>query len=145
MAVPSARRDYRHDPRPVAQAYNPRTAVAISIPERSVGDVTILDVPSQVMFYEGAALLRSRINDLVNAGRTKFLLDLAQVTYLDSFGVGVIAGKFATIRRNGGDLKLLRPSARSRHVLAIAGLMDIFETFDDEDAALRSFEPNART
>ena len=139
------RSTFHADPRRQPQAYNPATGVAISIPERVVGDVAILDVPSQVMFYEGAELLRARINDLVAGGRLKFLLDLAQVTYLDSFGVGVIAGKYASIRRKGGDLKLLRPSARSQHVLGIAGLMKIFESFDDEDEAIRSFQSNVRT
>ena len=126
------------------EAYNPRTAVTLSIPDRSVGDVSILDVPAQVRFYEGAALLRTRINDLVTGGRLKILLDLRQVTYLVSFGVGVIASKYVSVRKRGGDLKLLHPSERSRHVLDIAGLMDIFECFDDEEAALRSFTSPAR-
>jgi anti-sigma B factor antagonist len=119
--------------------------VANLIAERSIGDVTILDVPAQVMFYEGAALLRTRIGELVADGRLKLLLDLRQVTYLDSFGVGVIASKYVSIRGKGGDLKLLRPSPRSVHVLTIAGLMKILESFDEEDAAVRSFESDART
>lgn len=118
--------------------------MTLSIPDRAVGDVNILDVPAQVRFYEGAALLRTRINDLVADGRLKILLDLRQVTYLDSFGVGVIASKYVSVRKRGGDLKLLHPSDRSRHVLKIAGLMDIFECFDDEETALRSFTSNAR-
>jgi anti-sigma B factor antagonist len=119
--------------------------VAISISERCIGDVTILEVPAEVMFYEGAALLRSRINELVAEGRLKVLLDLRRVTYLDSFGVGVIAAKYVSVRGKGGDLKLLHPSARSVHVLRIAGLMDIFDSFDDEEEALRSFASGART
>ena len=119
--------------------------MAISISERSIGDVVILEVPPQVMFYEGAALLRSRITELVAGGHLKLLLDLRHVTHLDSFGVGVIASKYVSLRGRGGELKLLRPSPRSRHVLSIAKLTDIIETFDDEDAAIRSFEPNART
>jgi len=119
--------------------------VANSIAERSIGDVTILDVPAQVMFYEGAALLRGRITELVAAGRMKLLLDLSRVTYLDSFGVGVIASKYVSMRGKGGALKLLCPSARSVHVLAIAGLMKILESFDDEDTAIRSFQADART
>ena len=119
--------------------------MAISIPERRIGDVTILEVPPQVVFYEGAALLRGRINELVTEGRLKVLLDLSQVSYLDSFGVGVIASKYVSVRCKGGDLKLLRPSARSLHVLRIAKLAAILESFDDEDAALRSFQSGART
>jgi anti-sigma B factor antagonist len=114
--------------------------VALAISERSVGDVTILDVPAQVMFYQGAALLRTRVNQLLDDGRRWFLLDLSQVTHLDSFGVGVIASRYVSVRGRGGDLKLLRPSDRSRHVLGTAGLMKIFESFDDEADAVRSFE-----
>ena len=129
-------------PRASAWAYNPPAVVAIAIPERSIGDVVILEVPPQVMFYEGAALLRARINDLVGDGRLKVLLDLQHVTHLDSFGVGVIASKYVSIRGRGGNLKLLRPSPRSLHVLSIAKLTDILECFEDEDAALRSFHSN---
>ena len=119
--------------------------MATSITERSIGDVTILDVPAQVMFYEGAALLRARITELASEGRLKLVLDLRRVTYLDSFGVGVIASKYVSMRGKGGDLKLLFPSARSVHVLGTAGLMKILESFDDEDAAVRSFQSKART
>lgn len=118
--------------------------MANSIAERSIGDVTILDVPSQVMFYEGAALLRTRITELVDEGRRKLLLDLRRVDYLDSFGVGVIASKYVSVRGKGGDLKLLHPSARSLHVLGIAGLLKILESFDDEEAAVRSFQSDPR-
>ena len=118
--------------------------MAISIPERSIGDVVILEVPPQVMFYEGAALLRARITELVGTGHLKLLLDLHHVTHLDSFGVGVIASKYVSLRGRGGHLKLLRPSPRSLHVLSIARLTDILESFDDEDEAVRSFQSNAR-
>ena len=119
--------------------------MANSISERSVGDVTILELAPEVVFYEGAASVRARINDLLQQGRRKFLLDLRQVTYLDSFGVGVIAAKYVSARGKGGDLKILHPSARSRRVLGIAGLMGIIESFDQEEEALRSFQADART
>ena len=123
------------------EAYNSR--VALAIPERCVDDVTILDLPAQVMFYQGAALLRTRINELLDEGRRFFLLDLSHVTHLDSFGVGVIASRYVSVRGRGGDLKILRPSERSRHVLRTAGLMKIFESFDDDAAAIRSFQAAA--
>ena len=116
--------------------------MAISIPERSIGDVTILEVPPELVFYDEAAQLRARINELLDQGRLKFLLDLRHVTYLDSFGVGVIAAKYVSVRGKGGNLKLLRPSARSLRVLRIAGLMAIFESFDDDEDAVRSFGPS---
>lgn len=119
--------------------------MSITISERRAGDVTILMVRGRVVFFDNAALLRERINDLLDRGGVKLLLDLRDVTYLDSFGVGVIAAKYLSIRRKGGDLKVLCPSPRSRRVLNTAGLMRIFESFDSEEEALRSFESDART
>jgi anti-sigma B factor antagonist len=113
--------------------------VAISISERRVGDVTILAVTGRIVFYDGAAILRAHINELVDEARLKFLLDFGNVTYIDSFGVGVIAAKYVSVRRKGGDLKLLHLSQRSQQIMTIAGLLRIFESFDSEDAALRSF------
>jgi anti-sigma B factor antagonist len=117
--------------------------MAITISERRIGDVTILEVHGRVVFYDGAAVLRTRFNDLLDEAHLKFLLDLRDVTYLDSFGVGVIAAKYLSVRRKGGDLKLLCPSPRCRQVLGTAGLMRIFESFDGEDEALRSFQASA--
>lgn len=113
--------------------------MAIAISERRLGDVTLLEVRGRVVFFEEALELRARINDLVDEARLKFLLDLRGVTYLDSFGVGVIASKYASVRRKGGDLKILCPSERSRHVLGTAGLLNIFQSFEAEDEAVRSF------
>jgi anti-anti-sigma factor len=128
---------------PPVVAYNPRRPVSIAISERRIGDITILEVQGQVVFQDGAAMLWARLDALLNKGRVKVLLDLRAVTYLDSFGVGVIAAKYASARRKGGDVKLLSPSARSDHVLRTAGLMNIFDAFDTEDEALRSFELEA--
>lgn len=119
--------------------------MAITISERRVGDVTILDVRGRVVYYDDAALLRARIDDLIEQARLKVLLDLSDVTFLDSFGVGVIAAKYLSVRRKGGDVKLLHPSERSRRVLSTAGLMRILDSFDEEEEALRSFRSNTRT
>ena len=117
----------------------------ITISERRIGEVTVLEVGGRVVYYDDAVLLRARIDDLLGQARLKLLLDLRDVTFLDSFGVGVIAAKYLSVRRKGGDFKLLRPSARSRRVLSTAGLMRILDSFDDEEEALRSFQPDART
>lgn len=113
--------------------------MAITIAERRVGDITILDVKGRVVFYDGAAILRAHINELVDSARLKLLLDLSGVTYMDSFGVGVLAAKFVSIRRKGGDLKLQNLSARCREVLGVSGLLRIFESFESEQDALKSF------
>ena len=73
----------------------------------------------------------------------KFLLDLTEVTYIDSFGVGVIAAKYVSVRRKGGDVKLLRLSPRSRRVMRISGLLKIFQSFDNEEDGVKSFRAGA--
>jgi anti-sigma B factor antagonist len=114
------------------------------ITERRVGDVTILLVSGHVILGDGASELRARMNDLIDEARLKFLLDLRGVTYIDSFGVGVIAAKYVSVRRKGGDVKLLRLSPRSHRVMRISGLLKIFETFDSEEDALNSFAPTSK-
>ena len=79
------------------------------------------------------------MNHFLDEARLKFLLDLREVSYVDSFGVGVLAAKYVSVRREGGDVKFLNLSVRSHHVMAISGLIHIFESFDSEEAALRSF------
>ena len=113
--------------------------MGITINERHVGNVTVLEVKGRLVFYDGAAILRAHINELVDQARLKFLLDLRGVTYMDSFGVGVIAAKYVSIRRKGGELKLLNLSPRCHQVMTISGLLRIFESFDSEEDALKSF------
>jgi anti-sigma B factor antagonist len=109
------------------------------ITERRIGDVTVLQVAGRVVLGDGAAELRARMNDLIDEARLKFLLDLTEVTYIDSFGVGVIAAKYVSVRRKGGDVKLLRLSPRSRRVMRISGLLKIFQSFDNEEEGVKSF------
>jgi anti-sigma B factor antagonist len=119
--------------------------MAITITERRVGDVTILEVTGRIVFYDGAAILRAHINELVDQARLRFLLDLRGVTYIDSFGVGVIAAKYVSVRRKGGEIKLLKLSPRSHQVMSVSGLLRIFETFDSEEVALQSFSARDRS
>ncbi len=107
--------------------------------ERRIGDVTILQISGRVVLGDGAAELRARMNDLVDEARLKFLLDLRNVTYIDSFGVGVIAAKYVSVRRKGGDVKLLCLSPRSQRVMRISGLLKIFQSFKSEEEGLNSF------
>jgi anti-sigma B factor antagonist len=113
--------------------------MAITITERRVGDITILEVTGRIVFYDGAAILRAHMNELVDQARLKFILDLRGVTYIDSFGVGVIAAKYVSVHRKGGHVKLLNLSPRSHQVMAISGLLRIFESFESEDEAIKSF------
>ena len=96
--------------------------MATRIAERRIGDITLLQLTGRIVFGDGAGELRAHMNDLLDEARLKFLLDLRHVTYIDSFGVGVIATKYVSVRRKGGDLKLLCLSPRSRKVMTISGL-----------------------
>lgn len=109
------------------------------ITERVVGDVTILRLTGRLVLFEGDAILRQYVDDLVRQGRVKLLLDFAAVTYIDSAGVGMLIAKYLSVRRKGGDLKLLQLTARSLLVMTITKLFTVFETFDSEEDALRSF------
>ncbi len=113
--------------------------MAMTITEERFGDVTVLRLGGRVIFGDGASELRARLNDLLDEARLKFLLDLRGVTYIDSFGVGVIAAKYVSVRRKGGDLRLLQLSPRSHHVMAISGLLKILESFESQEEGLRSF------
>ncbi len=113
--------------------------MAMTITEERIGDVTVLRLGGRVIFGDGATELRARLNDLLDEARLKFLLDLREVTYIDSFGVGVIAAKYVSVRRKGGDLRLLQLSPRSHHVMTISGLMKIFQSFESDEEGLRSF------
>jgi anti-sigma B factor antagonist len=111
----------------------------MTITESRVGDVTLLRVGGRIVFGDGASELRARLNDLLDEARLKFLLDLRDVSYIDSFGVGVLAAKYVSICRKGGAMKLLRLSPRTYRVMDISGLLKIFQSFDNEEDALRSF------
>jgi anti-anti-sigma factor len=106
--------------------------------ERDVGDVTIVELRGQLK-EEGDIPLVEHVAELVRRGRRKLVLDLKEVTSIDSTGLGMVAAKFLTLRRLGGDLKLLHLSPRGRQLLGITKLARVFESFDDEEEALRSF------
>lgn len=111
----------------------------MTLKERRVGDVSILDLSGRLVLEDGDALLRSRINDLVNEGRLKIVVNLQDVTYVDSCGVGVLIAKYVSVRKKGGDVKLLHLTPRSHKVMEISKLLTVFEIFDSEDRALASF------
>ncbi len=111
----------------------------MTISERRFGDVTFLELAGRLVFDDGDDDLRSRVNSLVSEGRLKILIGLTGVAYIDSCGVGVLVAKFVSVRRLGGDLRLLGLSPRCQHVLTISGLMKIFQVFEAEPDALASF------
>lgn len=112
----------------------------LQIAERRVGDVTFLTLAGRLILDEGENPLRAKIDALIREGRTDVVVDLHDVTYLDSCGVGALVEKCVSLRKAGGDLMLLCPSERCRHTLEITGLLlRVFEVYETEDAALSRF------
>ena len=112
----------------------------LNISERQAGDVTVLDLGGKITIGEGNVSLRGAIRRLVEEGRKKILLNLAQVSYVDSSGVGELVAGFTTIKREGGQLKLLNLTGKIRDLLAITKLLTVFDVYEDEAAAVNSFQ-----
>ena len=111
----------------------------MGITERRVGDVTILELEGRLVLEEGDIPLRDSVNRLVAEGRVKIVLDMRSVTRLDSAGIGMLVSKYLTACSKGGSLKLLHPTVHSRYLLDITKLSTVFEIFESEDEAVRSF------
>ena len=114
------------------------------IEERIVGDVTILDLKGKMTLGEGDELLKDKINSLIHQGQKKLLLNLEGVPYIDSAGLGEIVRTYTTVSRQGGNLKLVNLTKRITDLLSITKLLTVFETFDSEPEALKSFQAQAQ-
>src|SRR3954469_5215089 len=106
------------------------------IEERSAGDVTILDLKGKMTLGEGDEALKDKVNSLLNQGRKKIVLNLAEVPYIDSAGLGEVVRTFTTVSRQGGHLKLLNLTKRITDLLAITKLLTVFDTYDSENEAV---------
>lgn len=116
----------------------------LTITEHEAGDVTVLTMAGQMLLDDGDLAFRLRIHDLVERGRVKVVLEMAGVTYIDSSGIGMIAGKLKTVRERDGDMKLACLSTRGQRVFGMAKLLMMFENFDTEAEAVRSFAVKVR-
>jgi anti-sigma B factor antagonist len=116
----------------------------MQIVERKNGDVVVLDMKGKITLGEGDELLKDKVNSLVNQGQKKIVLNLAEVPYIDSAGLGEIVRTYTTVSRQGGRLKLLGLTKRITDLLSITKLLTVFETFDSEDEAVRSFTASAQ-
>lgn len=112
----------------------------LNISERQAGDVTILDLGGKITIGEGSVALRNTIRRLLGEGNKALLLNLADVGYIDSSGIGELVSSFSAVNREGGKLKLLNLTQKIQDLLAITKLLTVFDTFDDEGLALASFE-----
>ena len=109
------------------------------IEERIIGDVTVLDLKGKMTLGEGDELLKDKINSLIHQGQKKLLLNLEGVPYIDSAGLGEIVRTYTTVSRQGGSLKLLGLTKRITDLLSITKLLTVFETYETESDAVRSF------
>ena len=116
----------------------------MQIEERTVGDVVVLDLKGKITLGEGDELLKDKVNSLVNQGHKKIVLNLADVPYIDSAGLGEVVRTYTTVSRQGGSLKLLNLTKRITDLLSITKLLTVFETFDAEGEAVRSFSVSAK-
>jgi anti-sigma B factor antagonist len=112
--------------------------------EHQAGDVTVLELDGRLILEEGEWPLRDAVDRLTAAGHVNIVLDLARVTRIDSAGVGMLVAKYLTAIHRGGRVKLLHLTARADELLRMTRLRNIFETFESEDDAIRSFGPLAR-
>jgi anti-sigma B factor antagonist len=111
----------------------------MNIVERKVDDVTILDLHGKILIGEGDDALREAVTKLVDGGVQKLLLNLGDVPYVDSAGLGEIVRCYTTVSRKGGKLKLINLTKKIQDLLAITKLLTVFETYDSEEEAVKSF------
>ena len=106
---------------------------------RDVGDVAIVDFSGRITLGEGSAMLRKTVRDLVGVGKRKILLNLADVDYIDSSGIGELVGAYTSVRSAQGELKLVYLTKRVHDIIQITRLFTVFDVQPDEAAAVRSF------
>ena len=113
--------------------------MSVKLTTRQVGEVTVVDAAGRITLGEGASIFRDTLRDLASGGKKKLLLNLAEVSYIDSSGIGEMVSGFTTVTNAGGQVKLLNLTKRVKDLLQITKLYTVFEVFDDEAAAVRSF------
>ena len=111
----------------------------MQIEERVVNEVTILDLKGKITLGEGDEALREKINQLIGQNKKRILLNLAEVPYIDSAGLGEVVRTYTTVKRQGGTMRLLNLTKRIEDLLSITKLLTVFETYDNEADAVRSF------
>lgn len=112
----------------------------MEIQERVLENVVVVDLNGKLTIGEGDELLREKINSLMQQGHTNLLLNLGEVPYVDSAGLGEIVRTFTTVKHQGGTLKLINLTKRIKDLLTITKLLTVFDTYDSEAEAVGSFK-----
>jgi anti-sigma B factor antagonist len=113
--------------------------VSVKLNTRQVGDVSVVDVAGRITLGEGSSALRDLLREMVAKGEKKILLNLGDVSYIDSSGIGELVSGFTTVTNSGGQLKLLNLNKRVKDLLQITKLYTVFDVHEDEAGAVRSF------
>jgi anti-sigma B factor antagonist len=125
--------------------YSPRLLLSLELPmkmtisTRQAGSVTIVDISGRIELGEESAALRDMVCDLLSKGQKAILLNLGEVHYIDSTGLGTLVSAFTSVQKQGGELKLLNLTKRVSDLMQITKLYTVFDITNDEAAALRSF------
>jgi len=112
----------------------------MKIEKRKNGDVVILDIKGKILFGEGVEDLRQEIQKMVDSGEKKVLMNFADVPYLDSTGLGEVIRCYTTMKKNGGDIKIINLTNNVRDLLSVTKLITVFETYNNEEEAVKSFK-----
>src|SRR5215472_14231025 len=110
---------------------------------RQVDGVTVVDLSGRITLGEGSIILRDTVRELIGKGRKNILLNLADVTYIDSSGIGELVSAFTSVRNQQGELKLLKLTKKVHDLLQITKLYTVFDVKDDEADAIKSFPKSA--
>jgi anti-sigma B factor antagonist len=113
--------------------------VSMKASTRQVDGVTIVDLSGRITLGEGSVILRDTIKDLLGKGQKKILLNLGDVSYIDSSGIGELVSAFTSVRNQGGELKLLHLTKKVHDLLQITKLYTVFDVKDDEATAIGAF------
>ncbi len=113
--------------------------MSVKMTTRQVGDVTVVDAAGRITLGDGATTFRDTVRDLSAAGHKKMLMNLAEVSYIDSSGIGEMVSAFTTVTNQGGQMKLLNLTKRVKDLLQITKLYTVFDVYDDEAEAVRKF------
>lgn len=111
----------------------------MKIETRTAGDVKILDCSGRITLGEGTMIIRNTVRDLLGGENRKIILNLAEVNYIDSSGIGELVSTYTTVTNGGGQLKLLNLTKKIQELMAITKLLTVFQVYGDEQSALASF------
>jgi len=113
--------------------------VSLKITNREVGGITVVNLSGRLTLGDASALLRQSLKDLLEGGKKKIVLNLGEVGYIDSSGLGELVSSFTTVRNSGGELKLANLTQKVNDLLTVTKLYTVFEVHNDEQAAVQSF------